>query len=257
MDSLRVQLCEHRGDYGFDGGRTEIMGLVAVGAAGFVLAGRAFVNAQSRRVLVAIFEQLGGLALLQVLVSYLYSTRRGKFEFWAELLAGQPLRGDEHVLDMGCGRGAILGMVAKIVSRGRAVGLDLWRSEDQPGNDPQATWRNLDLEGVRDRCELQTADMRAMPFSDATFDCVVSSLAIHNIKGQKGRAEAIDEAVRVLKPGGRILIADILWTKFYAALLRERGMEDVIQKRTDWRLWYGALGLVTGLVTATKPTRLD
>jgi arsenite methyltransferase len=99
--------------------------------------------------------------------------------------------------------------------------------------------------------------MRAMPFPDATFDFVISSLAIHNIKGQKGRAEAIDEAVRVLKPGGRILIADLMWTKIYAALLRERGLEDVIQKRTDWRLWYGTMGLVTGLVTATKPTSLS
>jgi arsenite methyltransferase len=67
--------------------------------------------------------------------------------FWAELPGSQPWRGDEHVLDMGCGRGAILGMVAKIVPRGRAVGLDLWRSEDQSGNEPEATWRNLDLEG--------------------------------------------------------------------------------------------------------------
>jgi len=257
MDSVRVQLCKHRGHYGFDGGRATIVELLAMGAAGFLLAGRAFVNARSRRVLLAIFELLGGLALLQALVSYLYSTRWGKFAFWAELLGTQPWRGDEHVLEMGCGRGAILGMVAKIVPRGRAVGLDLWRLEDQSGNEPQATWRNLDIEGVRDRCELQTADMRAMPFSDATFDFVISSLAIHNIKGRKGRAEAIDEAVRVLKPGGRILIADLMWTKTYAALLREHGMENVVQKRTDWRLWYGAMGLVTGLVTATKPTSLS
>lgn len=257
MDSVRVQLRKHRGDYGLDGGLTEIMGLVAMGTAGFALAVRAFVNAQSRRVLLAIFELLGGLALLQTLLSYLYSTRRGKFASWAELLDSQPWRGDEHVLDMGCGRGAILGMVAKLVPRGRAVGLDLWRSEDQSGNKPEATWRNLDIEGVRDRCELQTADMRAMPFPDATFDFVVSSLAIHNIKGQKGRAEAIDEAVRVLKPGGRILIADLMWTKTYAALLREHGMQDVIEKRTDWRLWYGTLGLATGLVTASKPTSLS
>ena len=35
--------------------------------------------------------------------SYLYSTRRGKFEVWAELLDELDLRGDEHVLDIGCG----------------------------------------------------------------------------------------------------------------------------------------------------------
>jgi arsenite methyltransferase len=86
---------------------------------------------------------------LQAIRSYLYSTRRGKFAVWAELLDAQPWRGDEHVLDIGCGRGAISVMMAKIVPRGRAVGLDLWRSEDQSGNNPEATWRNLDIDRRR------------------------------------------------------------------------------------------------------------
>jgi SAM-dependent methyltransferase len=253
-ETRSAQLCKHRGGYGIDGALTAIAGLVAMGAAGIVLVGLGFVRARSRRILLASVELLGGLALLQAIPGYLYSTWRGKFAFWAELLDAQPWRGDEHVLDMGCGRGAILVMVAKIVPRARAVGLDLWRSEDQSGNSPEATWRNLDMEGVRDRCELQTADMRAMPFPDSAFDLVVSSLAIHNIKGHKGRAQAIAEAVRVLKPGGRLLIADLRWTKTYARLLREHGMEDVVERRPDWRLWYGALGFAIGLVTAAKPS---
>jgi ubiquinone/menaquinone biosynthesis C-methylase UbiE len=65
---------------------------------------------------------------------------------------------------------------------------------------------------------------------------------------------AIDEAVRVLKPGGRLLIADLTWTRVYAKRLRERGMEHVVERHLDWRFWYGALGLATGLVTATKPS---
>ena len=96
-----------------------------------------------------------------------------------------------------------------------------------------------------------------MPFPDSAFDFVVSNLAIHKIKGQKGQAQAIDEALRVLKPGGRLLIADLMWTRTYAELLRERGLEDVVERRPDWRLWYEALALATGLVTATKPTSLN
>ena len=162
--------------------------------------------------------------------------------------------GDEHVLDMGCGRGAVLSLVAKRVPRGRSVGLDLWTG-DQSGNSPEATRRNLDAEGVRKSCALATADMTAMPFHDATFDLVVSSLAIHNIRSREGRTRAIEEAVRVLKPGGRLLIADLMWTGAYARRLRARGMADVSRRRLDWRFWYGGpwMVMVSGLVTATKP----
>jgi ubiquinone/menaquinone biosynthesis C-methylase UbiE len=147
-------------------------------------------------------------------------------------------------------------MLAKMLPRGRAVGLDLWRSGDQSGNSPDATWRNLDAECVRKRCELVTADMRAVPFPDSTFHLVVSNLAIHNIHGDEGRRAAIDEAVRVLKPGGRLLIADLKWPKTYAKALRELGMENVVEQRLDWRFRYGALWVASGLVTATKQTDL-
>src|SRR5207253_8454791 len=132
--------------------------------------------------------------------SYLYTTRRGKFAAWAELLDRLGLRGDERVLDMGCGRGAVLLMAAQHLTTGRAVGVDLWRTVDQSGNSAEAAQRNAVAEGVADRVELQTADMTALPFEEDSFDVVLSSLAIHNISGSAGREKAISEAVRVLRP---------------------------------------------------------
>jgi SAM-dependent methyltransferase len=254
--SVPSGLGEHRGDYGIDGGCTAVAGLVAVAAAGLVLACLALIHARSGHIVLAILELLSGLVLLQSIPSNLYSTLRGKFAVWAELLDSLALRGDEHALDMGCGRGAILSMLAKMLPHGRALGLDLWRFRDQSGNSPDATWRNLDAECVRNRCELVTADMRAVPFPDSTFDLVVSNVAIHNIEGHQGRGQAVDEAVRVLKPGGRLLIADMMCTRAYAKRLRELGMENVIEQHLGWRFWYGALGMTTGLVTATKQTDL-
>jgi ubiquinone/menaquinone biosynthesis C-methylase UbiE len=233
-----------------------VAGLVANGAAGLVLACLAPIHVRSGHIALAIFELLGGLLLLQTVPSHLYSTWQGKFAVWTELLGRLPLRGDEHALDLGCGRGAILSVLGKMLPRGRAVGLDLWRSEDQSGNSPDATWQNLDAECVRNRCELVTGDMRAAPFADSSFDLVVSSLAIHNIKSREGRRRAIDEAVRVLKPGGRLLIADLMCTRAYAKRLRALGMENVVEQRLDWRFWYGALGMATGLASATKQKAL-
>jgi len=174
---------------------------------------------------------------------------------WVELLDGLALRGDEQILDMGCGRGAVLLMAAQHLTTGRAVGVDIWRKQDQSGNAAESTRRNALAEGVPDRIELHTANMTSLPFEDASFDVVVSSLAIHNIKCTADRDRAIDAAVRVLRPGGRLLIVDIFATCRYVVRLTELGMLDVARRGLGMRLWWGGPWVPTHLVTATKPAR--
>jgi ubiquinone/menaquinone biosynthesis C-methylase UbiE len=193
--------------------------------------------------------------LLACAGSCFYTTLRGKFVVWASLLDRLGLRGDERILDMGCGRGAVLLLAAQHLTTGRAVGVDLWRARDQSGNAAEATRRNAVAEGVADGVELHTADMTALPLDDDSFDLVVSSLAIHNISGRAGREKAIDEAVRVLRPGGRLLIADIWATRQYQAHLAKLGMNNVTRRRLGWRFWWGGPWAATRLVTATKPER--
>ena len=185
--------------------------------------------------------------MLAVLGFYLHTTLRGKFVVWAGLLDQLHLRGDERMLDMGCGRGAVLLMAAQHLTTGRAVGVDLWRSIDQSGNSLETTRRNATAEGVAERVELHTGDMTNLPFEDNSFDVVVSSLAIHNISGSDGRAKAIAEAVRVLRPGGRLVIADIRATRQHQAQLARIGMNDVARRWLGWQ--FG----MARLVTATKP----
>src|SRR5215472_8876003 len=182
---------------------------------------------------------LAALFLLAILGFYLYATLRGKFVIWAELLDQLELRGDERILDLGCGRGAVLLMAAQHLTTGRAVGVDLWRRFDQSGNSAEATRRNAVAEGVADRVELHTADMTALPFADNSFDLVVSSLAIHNISGRAGREKALDEAVRVLRSGGRLLIADVRATRQHQTRLARIGMSAVARRRLGWRFWWG------------------
>jgi ubiquinone/menaquinone biosynthesis C-methylase UbiE len=184
----------------------------------------------------------------------LHASLRGKFAVWSELLDGLALRGDEQVLDLGCGRGAVLLMAAQRLTTGRAVGVDLWSKGDQSGNAAEATRRNAVAEGVVDRVELHTADMTALPFEDRRFDLVLSSIAVHNVKGRAGRDRTIGEAVRVLRPGGRLMIADIFATGRYCDCLAGLGMTDVACRGLGWRLWWSGPWLPTRLVTATKPS---
>ncbi|WP_165234708.1 class I SAM-dependent methyltransferase [Aquisphaera insulae] len=186
---------------------------------------------------------------------FVYTTRVGKFAVWAELLDEIGLEGDERLLDIGCGRGAVLLMAARRLPRGRAVGLDHWSTADQSGNAERVTLRNAALEGVADRVELRTGDMRELPFADESFDVVVSSLAIHNVPAAAGRTKAVCEAARVLKRGGKLAIVDMRHDRAYAADLEACGLKITGHRSLGHRFWYG-FGPWVGarLVAATKPT---
>jgi len=95
--------------------------------------------------------------------------------------------------------------------------------------------------------------MRALPFPDESFDLVVSSLAIHNIPDGAGRASAIDEAVRVLRRRGRIVIVHINAAREYEARLRERGLADVERRSLGPRMWFGGPWVAGSLVRGRKP----
>jgi arsenite methyltransferase len=255
MTELATDLARPRGRYGVDGDYRLIPAPVLLACylllclAATILAGRWLVTGRTLpglgAAVVAALMIIAGLGILRF-------SRRGKFEVWARLLTALDLRGDERLLDLGCGRGAVLLTAAKLVPRGKAVGVDIWRP-DQTGNSVQATLTNADAEGVADRVELHTQDMTALPFPDASFDLVVSSLAIHNLPNNQARRSAIDEAVRVLRPGGRVVIADIGFTRLYATRLRDCGMADVRRRDLGWRAWWGLPVLRTHAVTATKP----
>lgn len=237
-----------RADYGFDSPYVPI-GLCVAALLGFVAAGAC--GAVGWRRMAALSLVIAFIFALSA-ASFLFTTRQGKFAVWSELLDGLRLRGDERLLDVGCGRGAALLLAAKRLTSGRAVGIDMWSTIDQSGNSESTTLRNAALEGVRECVELHTGDMRKLPFQDRSFDVVTSSLAIHNIVDEDGRARALQEIWRVTKPGGTALLADIRHTAEYARRLAALPDASVEHRRLGWRFWYGGPQAATGLVTMRR-----
>ncbi|UNS99133.1 class I SAM-dependent methyltransferase [Streptomyces tubbatahanensis] len=213
-----------------------------LGAAGAVCCAAAGRRRSGRKALLA-----AGTLLLAQSGTYLHTTLRGKLRIWKRELDLVGLKGDERLLDMGCGRGAVLIEAAGRLPRGHAVGVDLW-SGDQSGNRPEATRANAAAAGVADRVDVHTADMTALPFEDESFDIVTSAMALHNISSPEGRYRALDEAMRVLRPGGQLLLADV----WFAAKKYVRHLEQGTLRSLGPGYWYGSPAVGVSLLHAVK-----
>ncbi|MEV6879457.1 methyltransferase domain-containing protein [Amycolatopsis sp. NPDC051128] len=104
----------------------------------------------------------------------------------------------DRVLDVGAGPGYLTALAAEAASPdGSAVGVD--PSEPMVGEARR-------LRGSAN-CSFEVGRAEALDAPDGTFDVVVSSLAVHHIP-EDVRGAAFGEMFRVLRPGGRILLAD-------------------------------------------------
>lgn len=104
-----------------------------------------------------------------------------------------------QVLDIGTGTGTLALGVARQLETGHVVGIDptaqmLARAEE-----------NARKTGLAGRVEFRCAPAEALPFPDASFDAVVSSIALHHTQVR----QSLREIARVLKPGGRLVAADM------------------------------------------------
>jgi arsenite methyltransferase len=183
-------------------------------------------------------------SLLATAAVWLYCSKGGKLRYREKLMEALSWSGDETVLDVGCGSGLLLIAAAKRLKDGMAVGVDIWRGADLSNNRPEATLRNARIEGVAERVRVEEGDARQLPFGDATFDVVVSLNVLHNIAKRDEREKALIEIVRVLKPGGRVLISDFRNVGEYARILREKGIGDARSKLIGWTLFFPGFAVI-------------
>jgi SAM-dependent methyltransferase len=234
-----------RPDYGIDAPGI-VRNLFLGGLVGLLLWGTAVLGLWSGRPWgIPVMDVAAGCAVsfTAMGVFMLYSSKVGKLHERERLLDLVPWKGSETVLDVGCGRGLMLMGAAQKLSTGKAIGIDLWQAEDLTGNRPGATLENARREGVADRVEIRTADMRELPFPDESFDVIVSHWAVHNLSAEQDRAKALCEMVRVLKPGGYIVLADIRHDSEYATQFNKCGLSDIRRADSQWK------GTLLGIIT--------
>ncbi|MGH9189970.1 MAG: class I SAM-dependent methyltransferase [Acidimicrobiales bacterium] len=139
---------------------------------------------------------MGHGRLYDILAHVVFGSRRNRV--FARLAALSGTRPGDHVLDVGCGTGVLTRAVARCAAPGgSAIGVD-------PSEGALARARRTTR---LDNCTFQVDRAEALALPDTDYDVVVSSLMIHHLADQD-RARALAEMFRVLRPGGRVLVAE-------------------------------------------------
>ncbi len=173
-----------------------------------------------------------------------YVSRIGKLKTRNRLLQSISWSGTERVLDAGCGRGLMAIGAARYVPSGEVVGVDLWSAADQSDNTPEAARENVRQAGVAARVRIDTGDVRELPYDDASFDVVLSHWVVHNLPNERDRVRALTEMLRVLRPGGVLIVADISHHMAYVAQLRATGVTELSEDHGG--LQSAVIGVLSG-----------
>ncbi len=163
-------------------------------------------------------------------VRSLYVDEREVERVLARLL---PARGIRDLLDVGTGTGRMLELFGPRVSR--AQGIDLSREMLAVARS------NLERAGL-ENCVVRQADMFQLPFPGASFDAVTIHQVLHYVDHP---GPAIAEAARVLRPGGRVLVADFA----------PHGLESLRSEHEHRRLGFGESEVAGWFAAAHLETR--
>jgi len=111
----------------------------------------------------------------------------------------------EQVLDVGCGTGTLaITAGQRVGATGRVFGIDPAPRQIARAR-AKAAWRRLPI-------AFQVGVIEQLPFADQTLDVVLSTLMMHHLPAGVKR-QGLAEIARVLKPGGRLVIADFAHRK--------------------------------------------
>lgn len=142
-----------------------------------------------------------------------------------------PFGGSELVLDVGCGRGALSVVIAKKLTTGLVISLDVWDPWHITGNSPQSLLANAENVGVGERVAGIKAIGAAIPFPDMKFDVVASCLGLQHEGNFDEFDNSVKDMVRVLKEGGRFTVLCSGYGGRLTKLLASLGMTEIRASR--------------------------
>jgi ubiquinone/menaquinone biosynthesis C-methylase UbiE len=144
---------------------------------------------------------------------YQFSSQGGNVQekVWELVLSNLDWNGEGKALDIGCGNAALTIKLAHQYSRARIIGID-YRGKKWEYSKGICE-KNAKIEGVGKRVSFQKASASKLPFREDYFNAAVSNLVFHEVSDTEAKREVIQEALRVVKKGGRFAFQDLFLLK--------------------------------------------
>jgi SAM-dependent methyltransferase len=124
---------------------------------------------------------------------------------------GIPVQG--CILDIGSGNGVLAVKLAQRYSKVQVVGIDHWGTDWEYSIN--VCEKNARLAMVENRAHFQRGDAAMLDFDTETFDGAISNLTFHEVKSVPDKKSVVQEALRVVKPGGVFAFIDYFYERNY------------------------------------------
>jgi SAM-dependent methyltransferase len=130
---------------------------------------------------------------------------------------GENLTG--KVLDIGSGNGVLAVKLAQRHDEIEVTGIDSWGQDWEYSK--SVCEKNAKTATVEQRVHFQNGDAARLDFANDTFDGAVSNLTFHEVRSSADKRAVVQEALRVVKPGGTFAFIDYFYDKKYYGEISE------------------------------------
>ena len=188
------------------------------------------------------------ILLLLIVGIYCNTLFRGRQIIWHQILSELKLAPDSKVAVLGLSyAGLFIDVAKKLKAPGKVTGVNVDKE-----NVAKQEQERIKENRVADRAEVVDGRLQNLPLENRQYGYVFSAFTFHSVSPAINRGRALQEAVRVMKPEGTLVIVDFGDMQQYRPILSNMGFQTVRIVPTGMIGWWGGPWLKTSVLMARR-----